>query len=242
MKIVAILQARLGSSRLPEKVLADLHGQPMLRAVLKRVKPAQTVDELVVATTTNPRDRLICDLAEQEQVSCFRGSEDDCLDRYYQAARSRQADVVVRLTADNPLVEAAFVDDVVNAYLEADPPCDYVDTSISKTFPLGLSVEVFSFAVLATAWKEDTDPHRREHVTPFLYQHPERFRCRHLRSAANQSHIRVTVDTAADLQLMRRIYDHFDSHEFSWREALTLLQQHPEWLAVNQHIEQKVVV
>jgi spore coat polysaccharide biosynthesis protein SpsF len=242
MKIVAILQARLGSSRLPEKVLAELHGMPMLRAILQRLKPAQTLDELVVATTTEPRDRRICELAEQEQVPSFRGSEADCLDRYYQAAKEHHADLVVRLTSDNPIVDAAFVDEVVRVYLDSDPPCDYVDTSCSKTYPLGLSVEVFSFAALATAWKEDTDPGRREHVTPYLYRNPERFRCRHLRSTVNQGHIRLTVDTAADLQLMQRIYDSLGGHRFAWQEAVTLVEQHPEWTAVNRHIVQKEVV
>jgi len=242
MKIVAILQARLGSIRLPEKVLAELHGTPMLRAILQRLKPAETLDELVVATTTEPRDRRICELAEYEQVPSFRGSEADCLDRYYQAAKQHHADLVVRLTADNPIVDAAFVDEVVRAYLDSDPPCDYLDTSCSKTYPLGLSVEVFSFAALATAWKEDTDPERREHVTPYLYRHPQRFRCRHLRSTVNQGYIRLTVDTAADLQLMRRIYDSFAGRTFAWQEALALVEQHPEWAAVNQHIVQKQVV
>jgi spore coat polysaccharide biosynthesis protein SpsF len=240
-KVVAILQARTGSTRLPRKVLADVAGQPMLVLIVKRVLPAQYVDRLVIATTQLPQDDPVEALAISLGVSCFRGAEEDCLDRFYQAAEQFGADIVVRLTGDNPLVDFGFVDWMVEQYLSANPPYDYIDSTLSKTFPVGLSVEVFSFEVLATAWREDTNTQWREHVTPFIYHHPNRFRVLDLVSPQDYSHMRWTVDTSEDLAFVRRIYDHFGHDRFSWHEVLAVLDQHPEWLEINRHVQQKVV-
>jgi spore coat polysaccharide biosynthesis protein SpsF len=241
-RVVAILQARMGSSRLPGKVLASVAGQPMLALVVKRVLPAKCIDQLVVATTHLPQDDPIEALVNNLGIPCFRGAEEDCLDRYYQAARQFEADVVVRLTGDSPLVDSAFVDWVVKQYLSANPPYEYVDSTLSKTFPVGLSVEVFSFEVLAIAWSEDTNTWWREHVTPFIYRHPDRFRVLHLVNPQNYAHMRWTVDTPEDLAFVRCIYDHFGHDRFSWREVLAVLEQHPEWLEINRHIQQKEVL
>ena len=240
-RVVAILQARMGSSRLPGKVLASVAGQPMLALIVKRVLPVQCVDQLVVATTQLPQDDQIEALANNLGIPCFRGAEEDCLDRYYQAARQFEAEVVVRLTGDSPLLDTGFVDWVVKQYLSANPPYDYIDSVLSKTFPVGLSVEVFSFEVLAIAWREDTNTWRREHVTPFIHRHPNRFRVLHLVSPQDYSHMRWTVDTSEDLAFVRRIYDHFGHDRFFWREVLAVLEQHPEWLEINRHVKQKVI-
>jgi len=241
-RVVAILQARMGSSRLPGKVLASVAGQPMLALIVKRVLPMQCVNQLVVATTQLPQDDKIEALVNNLGIPCFRGAEEDCLDRYYQAARQFGAEVVVRLTGDSPLLESGFVDWVVKQYLSANPPFDYVDSSLSKTFPEGLSVEVFSFSALATAWEEDTNMQRREHVTPFIYRHPERFHIWHLVSPQDYSHMRWTVDTPEDLAFVRRIYDYFGYYRFSWREVLAVLDEHPEWLEINRAVRQKEVL
>lgn len=240
-RVVAILQARMGSSRLPGKVLASVMGRPMLALIVKRVLPARCIDQLVVATTQSPQDDPIESLVSDLGIPCFRGAEEDCLDRYYQAARQFGAEAVVRLTGDNPLVDSDFVDWVVKEYLSANPPYDYVDSSLSKTFPVGLSVEVFSFEVLATAWREDTNTWWREHVTPFIHRHSGRFRVRHLVSPQNYSHMRWTVDTPEDLVFVSRIYEHFGHDRFSWREVLAVLEEHPEWLEINRHVQQKVI-
>ena len=240
-RVVAVLQARTGSTRLPGKVLLPLGGRPMLHLIVERVRGSRALSELVIATTTDSRDDAIGRLAGELGVGCFRGSEEDCLDRYYQAARQSRADVVVRLTGDNPLVDGDFVDWVVGRYRAADPACDYADTSISKTFPLGLSVEVFSFEALATAWREDDNPAWREHVTPFIYRQPHRFRTLHLASPEDFSRIRATVDTPEDLIVMRHVYEHFGNRPFSWRDAVALLQSRPEWLSLNRAVPQKVV-
>lgn len=237
-----MLQARMGSNRLPGKVLASVIGRRMLALIVKRVLRARYIDQLVVVTTQSPEDDPIEAVVTDLKILCFRGAEVDCLDRYYQAARQFKPEVVVRLTGDNPLVDSGFVDWVVKQYLSANPPYDYIDTSLSKTFPIGLSVEVFSFTALATAWKEDTNLQLREHVTPFIYRNPGRFRICHLASSQNYSHMRWTVDTPEDLAFVRRIYDHFGHDRFSWQEVLTVLEQHPEWLEINRRVQQKQLV
>ncbi len=231
----------MGSTRLPGKVLASVAGQPMLALIIKRVLPARYIDQLVVATTRLSQDDPIEALVTDLGIPCFRGAEEDCLDRYYQAARQFEAEVVVRLTGDNPLIDPAFVDWVVEQYLSSDPPCDYTDSWSSKTYPVGLSVEVFSFDALETACKEDTNVRWREHVTPFIHCHPNRFRLMHLASSQDYSHMRWTVDTPEDLVFVRRIYDYFGHDRFSWREVLTVLEVHPEWLEINRRVEQKAI-
>lgn len=232
----------MGSSRLPGKVLASVAGQPMLALILKRVLPARYISQLVVATTQLPQDDPIEALVTDLGIPCFRGAEEDCLDRYYHAAREFEAEVVVRLTGDSPLLNSGFVDWVVKQYLLANPPYHYVDSTLSQTFPVGLSVEAFSFDALATAWREDTNTRWREHVTPFIYRHPGRFSIWHLVSPQDYSHMRWTVDTLEDLAFVRRIYDHFGHDCFSWQEVLAVLEQHPEWLEINWHVQQKVVL
>jgi spore coat polysaccharide biosynthesis protein SpsF len=241
VKVVAILQARMGSSRLPGKVLAPVLGQPLLAHLIQRVRPARCLDQLVVATTRLPQDDPIETLAHDLETPCFRGAVEDCLDRYYQAARQFHAGVVVRLTGDCPLVDGAFVDWWITQYRSATPQIDYLSSSLSQTFPLGLAVEVFSFAALETAWREDTTSAGREHVTPFLYRHPERFRLGSPVSPRNHSSMRWTVDTDEDLMFIRQVYEHFGFSTFSWQEALAIVRQHPEWVAINQHVEQRVV-
>jgi spore coat polysaccharide biosynthesis protein SpsF len=229
----------MGSTRLPGKALADLGGQPMLARIVKRVAPARCLDQLVVATTRLPKDDPIESLARDLGVPCFRGEEQDCLDRYYQAATQHRADIVVRLTGDNPLVDHHFVDWVIGQYAASEPACDYADTSRSRTFPVGLSVEVFAFEALEAAWEADADPQHREHVTPFIYAHPERFRLLHLASPHNYSHLRWTVDTPQDLELVRRIYGQFEDDGFAWQDALSVVEQHPDWLDLNACVRQK---
>ena len=231
----------MGSKRLPGKSMALLLGRPMLAVLLERVKPAQRVDEWMVATSVLPIDDPIAELTSQLGMGCFRGSENDCLDRYYQAARADHADTVVRLTGDNPLLDAAFVDWSLEQFLCSSSPIEYLDSASSNTFPLGLSLEIFSFSALRTAWREDCSPRTREHVTPFIRQHPNRFPVGALQADANYSSMRWTVDTAADLEFVRTLFESFGRVDFSWREALERVQQHPEWLEINRHIAQRTV-
>jgi spore coat polysaccharide biosynthesis protein SpsF len=241
-RIVGIVQARLGSTRLPGKVLEDLAGEPMLVRVLQRLSRAETLSASLVATTTQRADVAIVELCLRRGWACFRGSEDDVLDRYYRAAREQNAEIVVRVTSDCPLIEPRVVDEVVRAFLEREGQVDYASTTWPRrTYPRGLDAEVISFAALERAWREDRNPAWREHVTPYVYRNPEKFRICSLESDVDYSQMRWTVDTAEDLELVRRIYGHFGHDRFDWREVLRLLEAHPDWLELNRHVQQKSV-
>jgi len=240
-KIIAIIQARMGSTRLPGKVLEDLAGEPMLARVVSRTRRAKTLDTVVVATTAQHIDDAIVHLCEKQGWPFFRGSEEDVLDRYYQAALAFKADVVVRITSDCPLIEFEIVDRVVNEFLSHYPEVEYVSNNLQRTFPLGLDVEVISFATLERAWQEDSDPAWREHVTPYIWRHPQKFKIRNVANDTDYSYMRWTVDTIEDLTFVRKIYNYFQNDTFTWREVLHLLEMHPEWLEINRHVQQKVV-
>lgn len=216
-------------------------GKPMLAALIERLREARAIDELIVATTDQPTDDPIAALATEQGVACFRGSEMDVLDRFYRAASAHNADVIVRLTADNPLVDGELVSEAVDALLHATPALDYVCSLASGGFPLGLSVEVFTMPALTRAWREDRNAAWREHVTAFINQHPETFHRRELTHQPDLSHLRLTVDTPQDLELIRRIFGAFGHIRFSWRDVPPLLAQHPDWLALNSDVEQRTV-
>ncbi len=240
-KVVAVIQARMASTRLPGKVMLDLAGEPMLVRVLNRTKRAGMLDEVVVATTTGPEDDSIVDLAATYGWPSFRGSEEDLLDRYYRAANRYSADVVVRVTSDCPLVEPILIDEIVRDFMEKGP-VDYASNTFpSRTFPRGLDVEVIAFDALERAWREDKNPAWREHVTPYIYRHPKEFCLRPVVHDKDYSYMRWTVDTADDLALIRKIYDHFGHDEFSWEDVLSLLEEKPELLEINSHVLQKGV-
>ncbi len=238
-RVLAIIQARMGSTRLPGKVLLDLAGKPMLERIVSRCRQASTLDEVLVATTTQPADDRIADLCAAHNWPGFRGSEDDVLDRYYRAALQQQAEIVVRITGDCPLIDPEVIDLTVKKFLEHGA-LDYASNSLDRiTFPRGLDVEVMSFNALTRAWHEDHNPAWREHVTPYIYRHPEKFRLLSVTNEVDYSHLRWTVDTPADLALVRKIYEHFGGDDFSWRQVLALLAQHPQWLEINRYVAQK---
>lgn len=241
MKVVAIIQARMGSTRLPNKVLAGLAGEPMLARVVRRLLRAQRLDEVLVATTVEPADQPICDLCTARGWLCFRGSAEDVLDRYYRAAEQRQADVVVRITSDCPLIDPGVVDHVVEHFLRRQPGLDYVSNIPidGRTFPRGLDTEVVSFQALERSWHEVEKMSRREHVTWEIRKYPERFRVESVSNDVDYSAMRWTVDTPEDLEFVSHIIEHFGHDDFSWLEVLALLEQHTDWLEINRQIEQK---
>jgi spore coat polysaccharide biosynthesis protein SpsF len=241
MPVVAIIQARVGSTRLPGKVLMDLSGKTMLERVVVRVQRAQSLDAVVVATTASVVDDAIADLCTARQWPCVRGSEHDVLDRYYAAATRWSASVVVRITADCPVVEPSLIDQVV-ATLEEGKAYDYVSNTLEpRTYPRGLDVEAFTFRALETAWREDRNPSWREHVTPFIYHHPEMFRLRSITREPDLSALRLTVDTPEDLQIIRWIYDAIGHDRFTLDDVLDVLRRKPEWAEFNRHVQQKSV-
>jgi spore coat polysaccharide biosynthesis protein SpsF len=242
MRIVAIIQARMGSTRLPGKVLSDLGGAPMLSRVVSRVCRAVSLDDVRVGTTTGAEDDVIARWCAQHGCPCFRGSRDDVLDRYYQAARQAGADAVVRVTADCPLIDPGVIDRVVAEFRARQPLVHYAsNVAAPRTYPRGLDTEVIRSDALSRAWAEDQDPAWREHVTPYVYRHPELFHTHAVRAGADYSAMRWTVDTAADREFARRVYGHFGDAPFSWQDVLALLGRNPEWLAINAHVEQKAV-
>jgi len=240
MKTVAIVQARMGSTRLPGKVLLPLLGEPMLTQVMRRTARARRVDRVVLATTDDPSDDPLVELAAGEGWPVVRGSVHDLLDRYVLAARHQDADVVVRITSDCPLIDPELIDLTVGAFLGG--VCDYASNSLEpRTFPRGLDVEVIDRGALERAWREDTSPVWREHATPYIYRHPETFRLCSVSSDVDHSDQRWVVDTAADYELVRRIYEVEGRSDFSWRDTLAVIEKHPDWMALNRGVTQKIL-
>jgi len=238
VKITAIIQARMGSTRLPGKVLVDLAGETVLARVVRRMQRANLIDTVLIATTVSPSDDRIVDEASRLNVDCFRGSEEDVLDRYWQASQKTLADAVVRVTSDCPLIDPSLVDATIQLFL--DQQADYASNCTSRAYPRGLDVEICTVKVLRRAWEDAREPYEREHVTPFFYEHPELFRLAELKSKIDYSSHRWTLDTPDDLKLVRAIYEHFPGRDdFSWFEILKLVEENPSISALNSHVSQK---
>lgn len=238
MSVVAIVQARMGSTRLRGKVLQDLVGRPVLHRVIDRLRQAGQLDAIWVATTHLPADEAVIELSRSLGVPGFAGSEHDVLDRYWQTAQQAGARVVVRVTADCPLIDPEVLDSVVAAFNPSAPAADY---AWNDGYPRGLDVEVFSRAALERAWREDQNPAWREHVTAYMHQHPELFRLLPARCERDHSAERWTVDTPEDFQLVQTIWRHFGHDRFRWRDVLAALDAHPDWRELNRHIRQKTL-
>jgi spore coat polysaccharide biosynthesis protein SpsF len=203
----AVIQARMGSSRLAGKVLADIGGRPMLHYVVARATAATSLERVIVATSHAAADDAIAAWCAAAAVECFRGDEHDVLDRYYQAACRYELSVVVRLTADCPLLDPAVIDHVVGEYFAGE--FDYVSNTIVPTYPDGLDVEVVRRSALERAWRDATLASEREHVMPHIWKRPDQFRLKNVTRQPDLSHLRWTVDEPQDLELVRRIYAHF---------------------------------
>jgi glutamate-1-semialdehyde 2,1-aminomutase len=225
--ILAILQARVSSSRLPQKVLKPILGIPMLARQIERVQRSRLIDKLLVATSSDPSDDSIEELCHVLKVTCFRGSLDDVLDRLYQAAFPYQPDHVVRLTGDCPLADPDLIDRIIG--IHQNGLFDYTSNTITATYPDGLDVEVIRFACLEEAWKEADLPSHREHVTPFIYQQPQRFKLGYDKNDHDLSHLRWTVDESVDFELVAKIYEvlYPKKPDFTTADALKLIQEQP---------------
>jgi spore coat polysaccharide biosynthesis protein SpsF len=241
LKTVAIIQARMRSTRLPGKILKDIGGQPMLARVVERTRRAATVDEVVVATTDLPDDDIVERLCADQGWACFRGSESDVLDRYYRAALAFHADVIVRVTSDCPLIDPQLINTHVNLLLRRWDELDFVTNMMKQTFPLGLAVEVMPLDVLARMKRMSQSEMLKEHVTTLAYVKPEWLQIDHVLHKVDLSHLRLTVDAEEDLELVRKIFQHFGHDRFQWEEVLPVLEQHPDWTRINQDIRQKTL-
>ncbi len=240
--VVAILQARMGSTRLPGKVLHDLIGKPMLVHEMERILRAQRIDTIVVATTDLSLDDPVARLCREQDWHCFRGSQDDVLDRYYRAATEYRASAIVRLTADCPMIEPSVIDRVIAAFLDSSPASDYASNVFPvRTYPRGLDTEIFSMAALTASWRNERDPALREHVTQHILKNPGRFRTLNVTEERDLSGMRWTVDTPEDFAFVEAVYRYFGHNRFSTDDVLALLSRQPELLEINREIRQKEV-
>jgi len=241
MRVVIITQARMTSTRLPGKVLKKVQGKSLLEHQLDRLKRVVTADEIIVATTVNETDEPIVALCEQLQVIFHRGSEDDVLARYYEAAQPFKPDVVVRVTSDCPVVDPEVIDKVIQYYLNHYPHYDYVSNCLKRSYPRGMDTEVFSFKALEEAFNEATVHPDREHVTSFIQHQPNRYKLGDVTFFQNQSNHRWTVDTEEDFELVSNIINALypEKTNFTLEDILKLLEKKPKWSKINTHIEQK---
>ncbi|MEO8192532.1 MAG: glycosyltransferase family protein [Gemmatimonadales bacterium] len=234
---VAIIQARMGSERLPGKVLLDIAGQSMLERVVRRVQRSQSIDQVVVATSINPADDRIAASAELLGVLATRGSEDDVLGRFADAAELLRADVCVRVSADSPFIDPEVCSLVVSRFKSANPPVDYTSNKLQPSFPLGLDVEAFSREALERAAREAREPFERSHVTVYMYQNPGRFTLLSVMSDRDLHAWRWTVDTPEDLEFARAIFERLGGgNDFSWRDVVALIEREPELAEINRHV------
>ncbi len=226
--IPAILQARTSSRRLPGKVLKPILGRPMLERQIERLRRARRIGRLVVATSDDVSDDAIAALCSSVGVECFRGSLEDVLDRFYHAARRLAARAVVRLTGDCPLADAAVIDQLIDLHTTGD--YDYTSNALTRTYPVGLDAEVMNLHCLESAWREAELASEREHVTPFIYHHPERFRLGNLAQPTDLSHLRWVVDEPADLAFVSAVYAALypDKPAFETSDIVALLAQRPD--------------
>lgn len=259
--VIAIIQGRMSSSRLPGKILADIAGQPMLQRVFLRTSRAASVNEAVFATTTDPSDDPVAEYCEFSGISFTRGSLYDVLDRYYQTAKQAKADVVVRITADCPLIDPALIDDVVRTVISESSTVDFAANRLpapwKRTYPIGLDTEVCTFEVLERAWKEAREPQHREHVMPYFYEgvnlitehrtlqtgtSPRGFNVALLHHTTDFGDYRWTVDTPEDLEFIRQVYTRFDGRDdFTWEEVLDLVHSDPRLMQINAGVKHKTL-
>ena len=260
-RIIAIIQGRMSSSRLPGKILADIAGQPMLQRVFIRTSRAASVSQTIFATTTDPSDDPVAEYCDFSGIPFTRGSLYDVLDRYYQTAKQAKADVVVRITADCPVIDPELIDDVVNVVISDQSSVDFAANRLpppwKRTYPIGLDTEVCTFAALERAWREAKEPHHREHVMPYFYEgvelttvnrqlqtgtSPRGFNIALLHHTTDFGDYRWTVDTPEDLEFMRQVYARFNERDdFSWKEVLDLVHDHPELMKINAGVPHKTL-
>ena len=234
MKIVAIIQARVSSTRLPRKVLLPILGRPLLLHVVDRVRASRVCDAVVVATSTHSSDKAIATLCCEEAIPCFRGSLDDVLRRYRDSAEAHSTDAVVRITADCPFLDPAVVAKVVTAFREGD--ADYCSNTLHPTYPDGLDTEVFTMEALRRTDEEAHLPSEREHVTPYITYHPDRFRLRSVESSESHAGLRWTVDEPQDLAFIQAVAEHLGRFPLGMDELLALLRKHPTFGTINAGI------
>lgn len=243
MKTAAIIQARFGSTRLPGKIFKDLCGKPVLRHVVNRLSHSELLDKIIVATTTLPEDDIVEKFCVENNILFSRGSSEDVLSRYYEAAKKFEADIIIRITSDCPVIDPQILDNMIEEFITINKTeqLDYMSNSIRRTFPRGLDVEIFTFDVLEKIFNEANQTYEREHVTPYIYQHPGIFRIKNFAGEKDYSFHRWTVDTPEDYELIKKIYEAlYDPKKiFLFEDILKLFDREPGLIGINQNIKQK---
>ncbi|MGE7695960.1 cytidylyltransferase domain-containing protein [Lysinibacillus sp. NPDC094177] len=240
MRVVAIIQARMGSTRLPGKILKKVNGRPLLSYQLERLNDSTFIDEFVIATTREEQDDEIVNFCEQQNISYYRGSETDVLARYYETAVEFNADAIVRITSDCPIIDVQVVDKTIGFFLEYGH-FDYVSNTLERTYPRGLDTEIFTIAALEKAYKEASLERDREHVTAYFYTNPNIFKIANVINDFDFSNFRWTVDTIEDFELIKNIIQalYVKNSRFTLQDTVNVMKENPDWFHINAHIEQK---
>ncbi len=239
MRIVAIIQARMGSTRLPGKILKKVNDRPLLSYQLERLQQSNYINDLVITTTMHEKDDLIVEFCKKNNILWFRGSEKDVLARYYETAKTFKADAIVRITSDCPIIDVQVVDKTIQYFV--DNNYEYVSNTVDRTYPRGLDTEVFTFEALEKAYKDAVMERDREHVTAYFYTNPDVFKISSVRNETDYSKYRWTVDTEEDFQLIKNIIEKLynDNPNFTFHDTVKLMEANPDWFYINAHIEQK---
>ncbi len=235
INIVAIIQARIGSSRLPAKILKNLSGKPLIYHISNRLKASRLINNIVIATTNSPKDDLLNEWAIQNGISCFRGNEDDVLSRFYYAATEVKADIIVRITGDDPFKDCVIIDNVIEMLISYK--LDFACNNFPPSFPEGLDVEVFTYSALKEAFEKSNDDFEKEHVTQYFYRNPHLFKTKNFTYPEDISFLRLTVDTLSDFMLAEEIYNrlYVNNEFFGFNEILALWKLEPNLFKINQN-------
>lgn len=242
-KIAAIIQARMGSTRLPGKVLKKIKDKSILQHVIDRVSTVKNLDEIIIATTKNQRDNAIIDEAVRLGVKYYRGDEEDVLGRHYYAAKDNSIDIIVRITSDCPVIDPIIIEQMINKFMTLNKiqTVDYMNNTLEATFPRGMDTEIFTFKSLEKAFIEAKNNYEREHVTPYIYLNPDKFNIIVFKNSSDFSKYRLTLDTPQDLQVIENIYDKLykKSEIFYLNDIIDVLKKYPEIAKNNENIKQK---
>lgn len=238
-----VVQARMSSTRLPGKVLKNVLGKPLLFYLTERLRSVSSTEGIVIATTKNPADDPIVDFCNREGLHCIRGSEDDVLSRYVAACDAFGLEVAVRVTSDCPLIDPELIEKGLSCFRQHYQTLDYLSNCQTRTFARGMDFEIVRTEALKKAFFEATSASDKEHVTPYIWKHPELFRLADLCQRSDHSAYRLTVDTPEDFELIKRLLEELypQSPEFSQEDIIQVLQKHPDWVKINAHVAQKTV-
>jgi spore coat polysaccharide biosynthesis protein SpsF len=241
IKIAAILQARMGSTRFPGKVLSDIAGKPLISHIVQRIRATEKINTIILATTKLQDDDELASFAKKNEIHCYRGEVDDVLARFYGAATQYKIDIIIRICCDDPLIDHIMLNELIDLHIETHS--DYTSTSHVRTFPMGIEAEVFNYNILEKAFNCANKEYEREHVTPYIYENPDLFKISFLEATGKlrRPDLRLTVDTQEDMKLVQEIFSNLynDGRLFNACDVIDFLDSHPEYLLINKNVNQK---